>query len=164
MGGEKQYFRCPYIHRISNNLKHILKKVDINLAFYSILPISCIYSNLKQKHALNDISEVVYKVPCSDCDMNYIGTTGNRLAIRLRQHVSDCGTHNRNKKNKTALAQHHFSEGHKLDFDSVSILDIESNYKKRYISEALHIKSTRNVMNFKTDTQNLSVIYAGLLA
>ena len=109
------------------------------------------------------MSGVVYKIPCMDCDLHYIGTTKNKLVSRLKQHANDCRLVNALRPNKTALSQHHFKFGHSFDFDSVTVLDIEPIHRKRYISEALHIKHSTHSINFQTDTQQLSQIYSGLL-
>ena len=65
-------------------------------------------------------------------------------------------------ENKTALAHHHFDTGHQFDFENVRVLDYEQNYKKRIVSEMIHINLCDSV-NLKTDTQNLSNIYSNIL-
>ena len=54
----------------------------------------------------------------------------NKLDIRVKQHINDCREHNGFEVNRNALSQHKFHLNHKFDFEKVSILDIEPNYKK----------------------------------
>ena len=158
-----QYFKFPYVDGLSDRIRYVLKKYNIRLAYYPPTKISHIYSHLKPKCSVTDMSGVVYKIPCMDCDLHYIGTTKNKLVSRLKQHANDCRLVNALRPNKTALSQHHFQFGHSFDFDSVTVLDIEPIHRKRYISEALHIKHSTHSINFQTDTQQLSQIYSGLL-
>lgn len=53
-------------------------------------------------------------------------------------------------------------ERHISNFNNSEILDNESNYNKRIISEMINMKLEDNSMNKKTDTQNGSVIYENL--
>jgi len=41
---------------------------------------------------------------------------------------------------------------HNFDWNNVKILDFESNYQKRLISEMIHIKSQKNGINLNEDT------------
>lgn len=42
--------------------------------------------------------------------------------------------------NKTAFQNHHFQRNHDFDFENVSIVDFEDNYKKRLIGEMVMIQ------------------------
>ena len=142
----------------------ILKKVNINLAIHQLTKFAYLYSNLKDKIDSQNFSGVVYKIPCKDCNKSYIGTTKNKLGIRIKQHKNDCCVKHAHKPNSTALAYHHFSKGHNFDFDNTEIVTIESNHRKRFISELLHIKHNNNSVNFNSDTQSFNAIYSGLLS
>ncbi|CAG5075554.1 Protein of unknown function [Cotesia congregata] len=58
----------------------------------------------------------------------------------------------------TALADHHFESGHDFQFDAAHILDYESHFLKRNISEMFFIK-VFDYVNFRSDTQGLSSSY-----
>jgi len=56
-----------------------------------------------------------------------------------------------------------------LDWEKVSILDFEKNYRKRNISEMIHIKEQKNSLNLMKDTEllvnsyfNISMIYGNI--
>lgn len=65
-----------------------------------------------------------------------MGQTKRQLRTRIREHKSnikqDASRHN-------VLVEHIFCD-HMFDWSSVKILDQETNYKKRLISEMTHIK------------------------
>jgi len=49
----------------------------------------------------------------------------------------------------------HRLEGHEFDWDNILILDEEPSYKKRLISEMLHISQQRKGLNVQSDTDML---------
>ena len=157
------FYRFPFIKNLSVKIRNIVKSVGINLVFYSVTKVSSLFSALKQKLHKLDVSHVVYKVPCLECDKYYIGTTKNKLSARIKQHIADCRLSRAHIPNRTALSSHHFATGHAFDFESVQILDRESNTKKRYFSESLNIKIHDGAVNFQMDTQFINTIYSGLL-
>ena len=66
---------------------------------------------------------------------------------------------------KTALSLHCSNSNHYPDFDNTSILNTESNYKRRYTLEMLQIikvPSTQRI-NYKTDTSNIAQNYRHLV-
>lgn len=80
---------------------------------------------------------------------------------RMNQHKNDV---NKNDPNRSALAHHAIHNNHKFDFDDVKILEREGIYRKRMLLEELHIKSSRNCVNFKSqETRNVNDIYMPLL-
>ena len=158
-----QWSKFPYIYSIRQTIKKLLRKVDIRIAFYPLLKISSLYANLKQKRSIGDLSSVIYRIPCRDCEKTYVGTTKNKLSQRLKQHINDCKSKNSDKPNRTALSHHHFNHNHRFDFDSPTVLHTERNTIKRYLAETVCTRLENNSVNFRTDTQDLSVIYAGLL-
>ena len=54
------------------------------------------------------------------------------------------------------------NNSHNFDFDNVVILDRESNYKKRIVSEMFHINSYNDTINRKEDVQFLNSQYKSL--
>jgi len=52
---------------------------------------------------------------------------------------------------------------HEFDWDGVRVLDEEMNYKKRLISEMIHIKKQKHGLNSQNDDELLDPIYNNLL-
>jgi len=158
------YHKFPFIKGLSNQIqKNICKeRPHCRLAFYNTNTVATLYSKLKDPVPKELMSGLVYKIPCHNCPKCYVGSTKQYLKNRVYQHSYDCREYNRNKPEKTALAQHHFSTGHSFNFDEVSILDRENNYFKRCLGEMICI-TLNNSVNNRTDVQGLSVQYTNLL-
>ena len=158
------YFKFPYIRGLSDKLGLHITKMNpaVKLAFYNTKTTSSLYTKLKQLTPIDLSSNLIYKIPCLNCDRCYVGQTKQYLKKRIYQHQYDCRPINASKKEITALANHHFNEHHNFDFSHVTILDKESHYSKRNISEMVHITLNKTV-NCRTDTQGLSIQYNYLL-
>lgn len=154
-------FSFPLIQGLTGRLEKCLKGTDSRLLAYNVSRVGDLYSTLKDKTPTLNRSEVIYKIPCQ-CSKCYIGQTKQLQDTRIKQHKRDCTRKGFLKKQKTALASHHFETEHRFQFDDVSILDTESNWRRRNISEMVQI-SLNNTVNLREDTQHLSVMYNNLL-
>lgn len=67
---------------------------------------------------------------CKNCPETYIGETKRALKKRIRRH--------KNNTNSEAVVYKHRQLGHEFDWNNVSILDSELNWKNR-LSEMIHI-------------------------
>ena len=104
---------------------------------------------------------MVYSVPCSDCELRYIGQTSQQLKQRLTQHKSDINKINKN----CALAIPCRTLKHTMQFDNAKILEQETRTNKRSFLEMIHIQKNNSfTMNSKTDIGNLSSIYSFLIS
>ena len=115
-------------------------------------------------------SNVVYSIKfngdnSNKCNMEYIGTTGNTLKIRITGHKSDFRCRNNNNINKTALITHCKENNHEPDFDSTKIIAQENKYTPRLTLEMLHISNTPadNRINYKSDTDNCTQAYRKII-
>lgn len=153
------YKKLPYIEKLSDSLKKTLSVID------NLKVVEC-YDNKLGNHftKLKDATEnkfksnLIYCISCNDCSGKYVGQTSQWLKSRISKHKSNC----RLNKTVCALSQHVQDCKHTFDFDNVKILDVESNYYNRIFLEMVHINYTSNTVNYRTDTQNLSNIYAYL--
>ncbi|XP_074112299.1 uncharacterized protein LOC141536002 [Cotesia typhae] len=135
---QENRFRFPFIRGLSRYISLSFRSTDWRPAFYNIRTVSEVYSKLKAKTVWNQKSELVYSIPCS-CGKAYVGQTKQYLSRRIYQHKYSCQDKFRDKEDLTALALHHFQTGQVFNFDSVRIVDRESNFYKRNISEMVQI-------------------------
>lgn len=153
-----------YVPGVSERIKRAFSKLmpNLSIAFRCMNKMKSIFSPLKDRIPLGKQSNVIYSIPCAECeDMNYIGTTKQLLETRLKQHQL---TVTRLQKEKSALALHAVENKHKFDFDKASILHKCTNYTKRMFMEELYIKSSANCVNIKSkEAANVSNIYTSLL-
>lgn len=158
----KNGFRFPLIRGLSQALGKCLQNTDARLIPYNLRRVGDVHTRLKDPTPTMKRSEVIYRIPC-ECGKCYVGQTSQLLGTRMRQHKYDCKPENHLKdKEKTALADHHFTTGHEFLFNAVEVVDVETNWRKRNISEMVHI-SLNDTVNKREDTMGLSCMYANLL-
>ncbi|KAK5645107.1 hypothetical protein RI129_006407 [Pyrocoelia pectoralis] len=156
-----KYTRIPYIPNLTHKLIKVLQHEQIKFAFYNMSPLKKIFTKLKDKTNKFMKSNVIYCVPCNNCSNIYIGLTTNWLKTRISTHKSDIRT----MKNRCALSIHAINNNHSFDFDNTSILNSSNKLSTLKLMEMVEInKQINNTVNFKSDIENLHVIYANLLS
>ncbi len=160
----KKYFvAIPYLGNSSIRIKRNIEKLDnnINVTFKNNNNNlkNLIFSKVKEKTDKLNMSNLIYKIDCLNCDASYVGETSQLLKNRINQHKRDVYY----KKETTALCEHATQKGHCFNFDNVIIKEKESNMEKRKFLEMINIKREKNSINFKTDTCKLSAVYSPLL-
>lgn len=165
---QKIYKSLTYIPGLSERLRSsdIYNKEKYNLALKTGNSVNKLFSNTKSKIENEEKSNLIYKINCNGdgsniCNKTYVGTTKTKLKNRISSHKSDLKAVNKPVEQKTALAAHCTKTGHKPNFDTVSILQQEDNYKKRFTLEMLFIINTptQRRLNYKTDTEKCAQIY-----
>lgn len=150
----------PYVEGLGQKIKRTLGTYNIRTVFKTPLNLyKTVFSKIKDTTPKEMTSNVVYKIPCLFCDLNYIGQTKQTLKNRITGHKSNMKQHT---STHTALTKHTIETDHIFDYKETEILEIEPNYKKRLIKEMIHIHREQTV-NLKTDTNNLSNIYLPLI-
>ena len=93
----------------------------------------------------------VYKISCDNCEASYVDQTKRKSSTRIREHISDI--------NKKRIL--HLSSDYRINFrwNEMKILDSESSYNKRLISEMILIKRQKQNLNKQNDTESLSEPY-----
>jgi len=110
------------------------------------------------KDRINDEEkpEVVYKIPCKNCERVYVGETGRPLGIRIKEHRREvdniAGIFTRAEKtsaasicNKSAITDHVCNESHVIDWDKAKVIDRKSDKSGGHIREAIWIRKTDNM-------------------
>lgn len=149
----------PLINVMTKSLINLLKTDNIKVIPRTEFKLKRLYSNLKDRIETDKKSCVVYRIPCQNCDEVYIGQTSQQLKRRITQHISDI----KNPRKICALAEHVRSVDHRMDYDSVTVLECEENMRKRCFLEMIHIKRHENSMNYRKDIENISNIYSYLI-
>ena len=147
----KKCFAVPYVSTASLIIKKHLCKLDptIGVAFSGYNDnYSKFFTKTKDPVPILLNSELVYKIPCSNCDAVYIGETKQRLQKRIQQHKLDIKD---KKTNNTGLSHHAKEKNHEFNFNNTKILCSEVNLVKRLFRETIEIKKDSNAVNFRTD-------------
>lgn len=154
------YKSLPYEVGLSKKLIPILTSIPgIKVALYNTKTIRDLYTPLKDRTPILQQSNVVYKIPCLDCQLVYIGQTSRSISGRIISHKSDI----RRGVNNCLLAKHANEVHHSIDYSSVSVLDTAVNYKKRSFLEMVRILQHDNAMNSRKDIEGLSNVYRYLI-
>ena len=104
---------------------------------------------------INEITDIIYQVPCHDCPFVYIGQTKRDLksrlsdlkrAIKYQQHE------------KSALCEHFITLNHIIDRNEATILSTEKDYTKRLFAESWLINKISNAIN-RNDGTTLPSVY-----
>jgi hypothetical protein len=87
-----KYRSIPNVNGLTDKIKKCVRKIDktIQICPKNTKTIKKLYSRVKDKIDITQQSNLVYSIPCLDCDKNYIGMTHRQyLKKRLGQHFAD---------------------------------------------------------------------------
>ena len=88
-------------------------------------------------------TELIYRVPCKNCSSSYVGETGRKLGLRIKEHNKEvdsftAGTQTRaftaresRVTHKSAITDHAVEENHVIDWDKANVIDREAQMDKR---------------------------------
>ena len=76
---------------------------------------------------------LVYSIPCLDCNKVYIGETSRMKETRMKEHKANIKTLATNSK----LVEHILTYKHQFDFTNTETLAFESDWRKRVIKESI---------------------------
>lgn len=158
--GMTYYRTLPHVDVLSNRIISALSTIpNVKIALKNQKTVRSLYTPLKDRTPTLQQSHVVYSIPCSGCELVYIGQTARTLHARIVSHRSDI----RNGKATCQLAIHSNHTNHQPKFEEAKVLDIENNLRKRTFLEMVRIAQTDNAMNSRKDIDGLSSIYTFLL-
>ncbi|XP_044751492.1 uncharacterized protein LOC123311526 isoform X2 [Coccinella septempunctata] len=150
----------PLIPQVTNSIIKLFRSDKLKIAVKNEFKIGNMFSHTKDKFSIEKTSNAVYKVPCAQCHLSYIGQTSQQIKKRMAQHKSDI----KHPGKGCALAQHCHDNQHMMNFNNIQILEREKNYRKRTFLEMFHIKKNlENVVNSRSDIKNISSIYTFLI-
>ncbi|XP_018394985.1 PREDICTED: uncharacterized protein LOC108773618 [Cyphomyrmex costatus] len=157
---KKKYMVLPFIQGITHAVTNMFNKSLYKIGYRCLNKLDMFIKTLKDKKEIASNNNVVYKIPCKNCDITYVGQTKRKLSTRIKEHMN-------NKKleqsRHSVLTNHILQCNHEFDWNNTKIMDYEPNYNKRLISETLHIKEQLNGINLKKDTESLDDVYVHLL-
>ncbi|XP_062707860.1 uncharacterized protein LOC134288123 [Aedes albopictus] len=176
--GETVFRSLTNIEGLSQQIiKTLRREYPTRIATKTTNTVGAILPPIKDKTDNDDQSNVIYKIDCNNCDGCYIGMTTTKLKTRISGHRSnvrslttlrEAGHTNSDAaiisiREKTALVDHTAENDHVFRLDDVKILDRTQKPSNLPILESCYIYNTPHTVNKRTDTDNLNVVYAGLL-
>ena len=86
---------------------------------------------------LHQQTGIVYRVSCRDCPQAYVGQSGHTLERRMKEHKRAVEHGN---IDTSAIAEHAWKEDHRVDWEEVEVLDVNTEWYKRCIIESWYIQ------------------------
>ncbi|XP_062714162.1 uncharacterized protein LOC134290945 [Aedes albopictus] len=126
---EYTYLSIPNIPHLSNMIDRVIRReyTQVRLAKYNVRKVNNMFSKVKDPVPQESQSNVIYRVPCSNCEASYVGMTTNRLRTRMSGHKTHYNALDRlleqgntttdeiaNLGERTALMHHSIAENHRL--------------------------------------------------
>ena len=81
---------------------------------------------------------MMYRITCS-CGKVYIGETQRTLGTRIKEHQDANRLY---RPEKSAVAEHALCNDHRIDWDTVDIVNTASQKMELLVKEAIHIQRT----------------------
>jgi len=158
---ERKIIVVPYVNPISEKIQANIDKSKAMISFRCINTLRHFVKVHKDQDHILSKNNVVYKISCNDCDASYVGQTKRQLKTRLKEHKhnlkQDCSKH-------SVISEHIVKYNHFFDWDNTKIIDRDSNYYKRIVSQMIHIKEQRKGLNLNSDTELLNESYFYILS
>ena len=98
---------------------------------------------------MEDKAGLVYLIQCGDCDAKYVGETERKLSKRIHEH----------QKATSPVGHHTQYNSHSFGKDNVKVLQLESDWFRRGVAEAIHIETEKPTLNRDRGRHTLPVIY-----
>ena len=144
---EHKYVSAPYIKGASEKMTRILKPHKIILANKTTTTLKSKLQSLKDPVPLNETTNIIYQIPCSDCDQVYIGETSRNINKRNEEHKNAIGRRDQNSQ----IFQHVTQELHQVQWNNTRILDRNNNLKQRKFIEACYTQANPKAINRAVD-------------
>lgn len=132
------YLKLIYVRELSESLAAFLSTTDVSVIFKNVNTVrNSFFTRMKGKTDKLHRSNIIYKIPCDNCDQSYVGQRGRYLKTRINEHERSVRGPIVNPK--TAIAQHSKNSNHNFNFDITSIIGHENFIRSRTFLEMLAI-------------------------
>nr|VZI31627.1 unnamed protein product [Spirometra erinaceieuropaei] len=108
----------PYIDGVSEAVSRLLRPLGIGIAHRPESTIRHLVMRPKAPLPLGETTNVIYRIRCNSCEVNYIGETGKRLQTRVGEHMTPV----RRMDPLSLVAEHCADAGHTFAFQHAEIL------------------------------------------
>ncbi|CAF4600906.1 unnamed protein product [Rotaria sp. Silwood2] len=123
-----------FTSRINKLCKKLLPNLKIQFAFKKHMSLRSIFlPKLKGIDEEKKKKNLVYSIPCKNCDKIYIGETSRKKDTRMKEHEAKIRTLSSDSK----LVEHILKYQHSFDFSKTETLAYESDWRKRIIKESI---------------------------
>ncbi|XP_072050219.1 uncharacterized protein [Amphiura filiformis] len=129
----------PYVKGVTERVSRVMKKYNVSTAMKPHNTLRRELVHPKDKRDPNNLTQAVYKIPCLNCDLSYIGETGRKFGTRLDEHrkevkkVNSTVTTRAGRKeslttvNKSAITDHVVDKNHVIGWGTLRSLARNKN-------------------------------------
>ncbi|XP_072025262.1 uncharacterized protein [Amphiura filiformis] len=165
----------PYVEGVSERIARTFKSYNISAAMKPHCTLRNMLVHPKNKRDPLNTTEVVYSIPCQNCNETYVGETWRKFGKRLKEHRAEADKAcvnvrtRANRKasqsatNKSAITDHVLDKDHIIDWEEAKILGKEADRYKRGIKEAVKIRQQGTTVNRDEGQYNLTHVFDDLL-
>jgi len=149
---ERKILVLPYVNPLTEFISSNIDSSKAIVGFRCLNKLSRFVCFVKAHKDINQPlfkSNVIYKLFCNNCDATYVGQTKRQLRTRLKEHKNNF---KQDRSKHSVISEHIIKYNHSFDWDNTKIMDQESKYFKRIVSEMIHIKEQKAGLNLNSDT------------
>ena len=132
----------PYINGLTEPLQRLLRNNGIHVVTRPHRTLHQEFPSPKFRPPSHLQANVVYKIPCNDCNWSYIGETGRCLHTRRKEHIRNVKYCNKGSN----VANHAWMNDHQIDFENAIVID-KGNFRVRKTLESWHTAMTTEADN-----------------
>ena len=133
----------PYVPGLSERIERVCLPLGVKTVCRSRGTLRSALVRVKQPREDRKKKGVIYEVPCKDCECVYIGETSRTLEKRLSEHKNGVKKHD----TKNGIAVHSWTNQHQVNWEAAKTREVEGNYWRRRVLEALHIHREQHTSN-----------------
>jgi len=149
-----------YIKNISETIYSSINKKTYMIGYRILNRLTAFIKRHKDKNMLETNNNIVYKISCKNCNASYVGQIRRQLKTRISEHIKNIRL---DESKHSVVTKHSLENGYTFDWSNITILDHETNFYKRLISEMIYIKTQENSLNSVEDIECLDSSYFNLL-
>ena len=141
-----------FASKVKKYCKKLISNLDIQFAFKKNMSLKSVFLPiLKGTDENRKKKNLVYSIPCLDCDRVYIGETSRMKETRMKEHKANIRT----LATKSELVEHILTHKHQFDFMNTQTLAFETDWRKRVIKESILSSRTlgKSINNVKHTIQ-----------
>ena len=131
------------VSELSEPLTGVLKKHDVTVVTKPLTTLQQQFQALKFRTSMESQTNIMYKLPCTNCSCCYIGETGRAFNTR-KKNIWETPKTATNWDSR--IVNHAWSNNHAIDFKKASIID-KDTLRTRKTLEAWHTRVAPNEDN-----------------
>jgi len=147
----------PYVNLISKFIAANIDKTKAMIGFRCLNKLSQFIKVHKDKDHLLSKNNAVF---CKNCEASYVEQTKRQLKTRLKEHKNNIKL---DQSRYSVISQHITECNHSFDWEGIKIMNRETKFHKRIVSEMIHIKEQKCGLNLNSNTELLDASYSHIL-